>query len=168
MTLAEKCRDMTAIQTPQRLLRMATIPQGAINSVAQFQRGVHSILGGQIKTKKGRPFLDDSGVHGPKTKYDNEMVPGIRRYVLEHIQNLDNVVADVERSGGTIHGGKSQFCTDGVKLLGYLCDFNGRHPEESKVQKIVDCWKRRRLALAPLATGNVKASIHDLGSNSGQ
>ena len=139
MTLAEKCRDMTAIQTPLGLLRMATIPQGATNSVAQFQRGVHSILKEQIKTKKGRPFLDDFGVHGPKTKYDNEMVmPGIRRYVLEHIQNLDNVLADVERSGGTIHGGKSQFCMDGVKLLGYLCDFNGRHPEESKVRKIVD------------------------------
>ena len=51
-------------------------------------------------------------------------MPGIRRYVL----------ADVERSRCTVHGAKAQFCMDGIKLLEYLCDFDERHSEDSKMQ----------------------------------
>ena len=51
------------------------------------------------------------GVKGPKTKYNNEEVAlGIRRYILEHIQNLDKVLADLEKAEVTIAEAKSQFC----------------------------------------------------------
>ena len=51
------------------------------------------------------------GAKGPKTKYNNkEVAPGIRRYILEYIQNLDKVLADLERAGVTIARAKSQFC----------------------------------------------------------
>ena len=60
---------------------------------------------------RAKLFLDNMGVNGPKTKYKNEKVAlGIRRYVLEHIKNLDKVLADLERAGITIAMGKSQFC----------------------------------------------------------
>ena len=79
------------------------------------------------------------GVKGPKTKYNNEEIaPGIRRYVLELIQNLDKVLADLERAGATIAGAKSQFCHTGIKIVGYICDADGRHPDTSKVLKILD------------------------------
>lgn len=77
-------------------------------------------------------------VKRPKTKYYNEeLAPGIRRYVLEHIKNLDKVLADLERAGVTIAGAKSQFCPAGLKIVGYICDADGRYPDTSKGLKIL-------------------------------
>ncbi len=80
--------------TPLGLMRMTTLPQGATNSVAQFVQIVLKILAPHLRDR-AKLFLDDLGVKGSKTKYNNEEVaPGIRRYVFEHIQNLDKVMAD--------------------------------------------------------------------------
>ena len=106
-------------------------------SVSQFVRITYKILDAQTP-ERARPFLDDIGVKGPKTDYDNEEVSkGVRRFVLEHIINLDQVLADVERSGATLSGSKSQFCMPGLKIVGYVCDKYGRHPQISKIEKIV-------------------------------
>ena len=137
------CRDLTAFMTPIGLLRMTTLPQGATNSVAQFVRIVTRILRDHIPDK-ARPFLDDIGVKGPKTTYNNEEVlPGIRRYMAEHIKSLDGVLADIERAGCTISGPKSHFCMRGLKVVGYICDVDGRHPDTAKVIKIID-WPECR------------------------
>ena len=75
----------------------------------------------------------------PKTKYINEeLAPGIRRYVLEHIQNLDMVLTDFERVEVTIAGAKSQFCQAGIKIVRYICDADSYHPNICKVLKILD------------------------------
>lgn len=59
---------------------------------------------------RAEPFLADVGIKGPKTTYNNqELASGIRRYVVKHIQNLDSVLADLERASITIGGAKSQF-----------------------------------------------------------
>lgn len=48
-------------------------------------------------------FLDDVGIRGLKTTYNNEeLAPGIRRFVVEHVQNLDAELVDLERAGITI------------------------------------------------------------------
>ena len=136
--LDEKSRDLTAFMTSLGLMQMTTLPQGATNSVAHFVRIIFKILAPHLQDQ-AKPFLDDLGVKGPKTKYNNEEVaPEIRRYVLEHIQNLDKVLADLERARVTIAGGKSQFCRAGIKIVGYICDADGRHPDTSKVLKILD------------------------------
>jgi len=138
MELDEGSRDMTAFQTPLGLLRMATIPMGATNSVGQFVRATQRILAKHIP-HDAVVYLDDVGVKGPKTKYDNEEVsPGIRKYMLEHLQSLDRVLASIELSGAKLNGGKSQFCQSGIVIVGYACDYDGRHPEAAKVAKIVD------------------------------
>jgi hypothetical protein len=54
-------------------------------------------------------YLDNIGVRGPTTTYDNTKdLPSIRRFIREHIQNLDQVLASLERAGLTISGPKSQ------------------------------------------------------------
>ncbi len=58
--------------------------------------------------------------------------------MVEHIQNLDKVLADLERAGVTIARAKSQFCRAGIKIVRYICDVDGRHPDTSKVLKILD------------------------------
>lgn len=140
MTLAKASRDLTGFQTPIGLLRMTRLPQGATNSVAQFVRLVTRILFRHLR-KGVKPFVDDVGIPGPRSDYGGEeAAPGIRRFILEHIQLIDQVLADIERSGCTISGAKSQFCMQGVKLVGYVCDRHGRHPDVSKVIKILE-WK---------------------------
>ena len=58
--------------------------------------------------------------------------------MVEYIQNLDKVLADLEQAGVTIAGTKSQFCQASIKIVGYICDTNGGHPETSKILKIID------------------------------
>jgi hypothetical protein len=106
----------------------------------QFVRIVVKILADLIPTVC-QPFLDDIGVKGPYSRYrDVEVIPGIRQFVLEHIQNLDKVLADIERSGATISGEKSQFCMEGIKIVGFVCNARGRSPESAKIAKVVD-WE---------------------------
>ncbi|KIW21975.1 uncharacterized protein PV07_12622 [Cladophialophora immunda] len=103
---------------------------GATNSVAQFVRITNDILRGRIPDRT-RLFLGDIAIKGPKTDYgQQEVAPGIRKYVLEHIQDLDEVRLDLERAGATIAGPKLQLCVVGIEVVGYICDKEGRHPQE--------------------------------------
>ena len=154
--LDKESRDLTAFMTPLGLMRMTTLAQGATNSVAQFVRIVLKILAPHLRDR-AKPFLDDVGIKGPKTTYNNEeLAPGIRRYVVEHIQNLDKVLADLERAGVTIAGAKSQFCRAGIKIVRYICDADGRHPDTSKVLKILDWPKYIDTTLACVFMGVIK------------
>ena len=86
------------------------------------------------------PFLDDIGVKGPLSIYnEKEALPGIRQFVLEHIQSLDKTLVRLERAGCTI-GPKSQFCIDGINIVGFICGAEGRSPDNAKVIKILE-WK---------------------------
>ncbi len=77
LVLVLEYRDITAFMTPLRLLQMTTLPQGATNSVAQFVRVVMRILN-DLFLIVAMPFLDDIGVKGPYTTYDDkETLPGI-------------------------------------------------------------------------------------------
>ncbi len=71
--------------TPLGLMRMTTLPQGATNSVAQFVQIVLKFLAPYL-CDQAKSILDDVGVKGPKTKYNNkEVASRIKRYVFEHI-----------------------------------------------------------------------------------
>jgi hypothetical protein len=84
------------------------------------------------------PFLDDVGVKGPMSTYDDiEVLPRIRKFVIEHIQSLDRTLVQIERAGGPI-GPKSQFCIDGISLVGFVYGAEGRSPDSAKVIKILE------------------------------
>jgi hypothetical protein len=58
--------------------------------------------------------MDNINIKGPKTIYNNEeIVFGIRRYILEHIIWIDGILTDLKRAGYTILKAKSQFCMPG-------------------------------------------------------
>jgi hypothetical protein len=137
LTLDVRSRDLTAFMTPLGLLRMTTPPQGATNSVAQFVRVVMTILE-DLFPKIAVPFIDDIAVKGPYSDYDEEIVlPGIRRFVYEHFQNLDITLDRVERAGACI-GDKSQFCCkNGMVVVGFVCGSFGRSPSSSGITKIL-------------------------------
>src|SRR6266487_2063728 len=84
------------------------------------------------------PFLDDVGVKGLYTDYDREeALPGIQRYILEHIQNLDKTLERIERVGGLIRA-KSQFYKNRLNIVRFVCNSKGREPSVDKVVKILN------------------------------
>ncbi|EKD12134.1 gag-pol polyprotein [Drepanopeziza brunnea f. sp. 'multigermtubi' MB_m1] len=79
-TLYQSSKDFTAFFTPLGLFRCTTLPQGAINSVAQFVRTVNLILR-PLQLKVFMLFVDDIRVKRSQTDYfDEEALSGIRRF----------------------------------------------------------------------------------------
>ena len=68
--------------------------------------------------------------------------------ILEAIQSLDEVLADIEIAGGTILGFKSSFVCKGLKIVAFVCDSHGRHPVAEKVGKIVELLACRNVTEA--------------------
>ena len=86
------------------------------------------------------PFLDDIGVKGLLSAYNNkEALLGIKQFVIEHIQALNRTLVQLERASCTISL-KSQFYIDGIKIVGFICRVEGRTPNSVKVIKILK-WK---------------------------
>ena len=134
--------------TPFGLMRMATLPQGYTNGVQVFDRVIRKVLAEQIAQGRAKPFIDDVGVkplsrgfykkNGDANGEFEEVFPGVKRYVMEAIMSLDETLADIERSGGTISGEKSEFLMDGIKMVPFVCGSKGRTPEEVKIRKITN------------------------------
>ena len=76
------------------LIRMTRLPQDWTNSVAEFIRIIERIHYRQIPWEV-RPFIDDIGITGPKSRYnDEEISPGIRQFVFEHAQIFRRFMSD--------------------------------------------------------------------------
>jgi hypothetical protein len=58
---------------------------------------------------------------------------------LEHIYSLDRTLEHLERAGCKI-GPKSQFCMDGIKIVGFVYGAEGRSPDSAKITKILE-WR---------------------------
>jgi hypothetical protein len=83
--------------------------------------------------------MDNIGIKGLKTTYNNEeIVFGIRRYILKHIIWMNRVLTDLERIRYTILKVKSQFCMPRFRVIGFIYDILKRYPDIFKVIKIVE------------------------------
>ncbi|KAF2206142.1 hypothetical protein CERZMDRAFT_54169, partial [Cercospora zeae-maydis SCOH1-5] len=70
------------------------------------------------------PFLDDIAIYRLKTKYSNkEVKPRLRRFVVEYIKNLNEVLTNLKRVGLTI--------------VGYITNKYSRHLDTERVVKLV-------------------------------
>ena len=113
--------------------------QSVINSISQFVRVIIKILEEYI-SHRALPFLNDIEIKSLKSRYNNEEkpdLPGVRKFVLKHIQNLNKVLTDIERAGGVISAEKSKFNFAELIVIGYIYDNNKRHSEQVKIAKIV-------------------------------
>lgn len=143
MILHPNSRDMTSFSTPIGILRICRLPQGATNSVAQFMRVMVRILY-DLMPNICQAFLNDIGVKGPTSTYNDEEVPelpGVRRYIAEHLYNLDQVLVNCELAGATISAVKSEWCRKKINMVGYVCGANGRSPQDKKIEKLKG-WTR--------------------------
>jgi hypothetical protein len=85
------------------------------------------------------PYMDDIAVKGSKDNYNNALMePGIRRFIREYIINIDKVLCNLELSGATASGFKSDWCYNSIGIVGYVVDRNGRYLAPKKVIKIAE------------------------------
>jgi hypothetical protein len=74
-----------------------------------------------------------------KITYNNEFILfEIRRYVMKHIQWLNDVLTDIERADCTIFEKKSQFCCERLRVIDFVCDVEKRHSDTTKIIKILN------------------------------
>ena len=140
-----KSRDLTAFQTPLGLLQLTSLPTGFTNSPAEFQQSVTFILQDEIP-HTANIFIDDLPIKGPKTAYLDENGnpetlkenPGIRRFIWEHAKDVNRIMHRIAESGGTFSGLKSQICLPEVVILGHKCTPEGRMPESSRIEKVMN------------------------------
>ena len=143
--LGEKSRDYTTFQTPFGALRLVTLPMGWTNSVPIFHDDVTYILQDEIPHIT-RPYIDDVPVKGPKTRYElpdggYETIPenrGIRRFVWEHMQNMNRILQRIKYAGGTFSGKKSYICCAEFIVVGHKCTYEGRRPEAERMTTILN------------------------------
>ena len=148
--LDERSRDMTTFQSPLGPLRLRSVPQGGTNSVAEFQRTVTFILEDELPDPVDI-FVDDVGVKGPRTKYEQadgqpELTkenPQVRRYVREHLVNMNRVLHKMKRYGGTFSGKKLMICASEADVVGFRCSYEGRRVSERALEKL-EAWPTPR------------------------
>jgi hypothetical protein len=128
ISLAGYSQDIMTFYMPLGLLRITTLPQGRINSVSQFQCAEIG-PGWWIRAE---------------SEYDREEVmPGVRRHIMKHLQNLDAVLAEVKLAGGTVSGTMRQLVKEGVELVGHCCTGEGRYPIKEKIMGWETCHNQK-------------------------
>lgn len=138
-------RDLTTFQTPLGSYRLTAIPMGYTNSAQILHGDTTFILQDEIPHVT-IPFIDDIPLKGPQSRYELpdgsfEAIdgnPSIRRFVWEHLQNVNRVLHRLGKFGATVSGHKSLLCVPEVVAVGHRCTYEGRVPEESRIQKIRD------------------------------
>ena len=109
-----------------------------------FQGHVTFIL--QDELEVAPPFLDDIPILGRKTRYMREdgtceTIPentGIRRFVWEHLQDVNRIFHRMKHAGATFSGHKLWIGMREVNIVSHTCNFEGRVPDQARVSKITN------------------------------
>src|SRR5919198_3109631 len=125
-------------------MRLVTLPMGWTNSVPIFHDDVTEILKPEIP-EYTIPYIDDVPVRGPASRYQSadgtyETIAensGIRRFVWEHVQNVNRILQRMKYCGGTFSGKKSLVCAAEIEVVGHTCSYDGRKPSDDKIGAIM-------------------------------
>lgn len=86
-------------------------------------------------------FIDDLGVKGPQSRYNDESIPGnpnIQRFVFEYIQRLDEFLGTIINVGITASGKKCVLAATKLKIVGSVVSLDGWIMAPSVIQKVLD------------------------------
>ena len=124
--LEESARKYTTINTHRGLFQYCRLPFGIASAPAIFQRTMESLLGDIPMCKA---YLDDIIISG--------------RNDVEHLQNLQKVLARLRENGLKLKKEKCAFMQDSVQYLGHQLDASGIKPEPGKVAAIKEAPRPR-------------------------
>ncbi|GBG83926.1 hypothetical protein CBR_g37797 [Chara braunii] len=130
-------RPVTAMHTPRGLIHMNVAPQGWTNAVTMVQRAMIRVMQ-SVNSHITQPYIDDLAVKGPAVKESDEVSPGVRRFVWEHIEDLEKVLSLLEEHNLTASGAKSRHFIREATILRFVCSEKGRRPDVKKTDKITE------------------------------
>ncbi|GBG69338.1 hypothetical protein CBR_g4034 [Chara braunii] len=130
-------RPVTAMHTPRGLIHMNVAPQGWTNAVAMVQRAMIRVMQ-SVSPHITQPYIDDLAVKELAVKETDEVSPGVRRFVWEHIQDLEKVLSLLEEHNLTASGAKSRYCMREATILRFICSEKGQRPDVKKTDKITE------------------------------
>lgn len=118
---------------------------GWTNSVPIFHDDVTYALQAEVP-EFTIPYINDVPIRGPATRYeteegDFERVPennGIRRFVWEHMLNVNRIIQRIKYVGATFSGQKSILCDNYITVVGHRCTYKGRLPSAEKVGVLME------------------------------
>jgi hypothetical protein len=136
---------------------LTSLPQGATNSMPEFQRCVTHVLAEEV-LEYGDGFVDDVTVYGPSSRYDDEEVaPEIRRFVYEYVNTLTHFLIRFKAAGITASGRKLILATPMLEVIGSVVSADSWHLAQGLVSKIVK-WP------IPTTVSNVRAFLGTAGA----
>ncbi|GBG91718.1 hypothetical protein CBR_g53532 [Chara braunii] len=100
-------RHMTTMHTPLRLVKMMVVPMGWTNGVAVFQRAMIAVLK-EFIPKKVEVFLDDFPIKRSVERDETEVLPGVRKFVVDHMSDVRDVLVKLDDANLTVSGTKSR------------------------------------------------------------
>ncbi|GBG59559.1 hypothetical protein CBR_g49819 [Chara braunii] len=145
-------RPATAMHTLRGLIHMNVAPQGWTNSVAMVQRAMIRAMQ-SVSPHITQPYIDDLAVKGPTVKESDKVLPGVRRFVWKHIQDLEKVLSLLEEHNLTASGAKSRHCMREATILGFVCSEKGRRPDVKKTDKITEWTEGEAVENTPPVDG---------------
>jgi hypothetical protein len=135
-----KSRPLQAFHSPIGARQQATMAHGYTNAMQEFTRRVsHSLK--PIAPHKADAFVDDCGIKGPRSRYDDVTIPGntkIRRFVWEYAQNLDEFLGTLIMAGITASGSKTILAALDLYIVGSVVSLEGWKISPSLVQRVLD------------------------------
>ncbi|OMH82714.1 hypothetical protein AX774_g3799 [Zancudomyces culisetae] len=81
-------------------------------------------------------IIDNGGIKGSKFKDESIVLPGVRRFVYDHIMDCKEILKEILKAGLTISLEKSKFGKKSIDIVGFRCDEQGRQPLASNVNEI--------------------------------
>ncbi len=120
------------------LLRLTWLPQGHMNSVAEFQRCSQHMIG-SMYPEQSEVFIDDCTIKGPKSMYTGNTILGndqIRVFVWKYAKSVQELLARVLESGVTISGLKMVLAMPRLQLLGAEVAIDGAHVSHEVTVKL--------------------------------
>lgn len=139
--LHKDLRPLTACNTPGLgSVQLTSLPMGYTNSMQEFQRCTSHICY-NMGPDKAQAFVDNIGIKGPKTQYNNEAIPenkNIRRFVWEYAHTLYEALATLIIAGATASGKKLVLAAEKVHIVGHICSLEGIRPHHGIVTKVTN------------------------------
>ena len=135
--------NLTSFQMPLGALQCTVLLQGSTNAVAIFHGDVSFILEPEIP-QVARPFVDDTAIHGPASRYETpgggfETIPtnaGNRRFMWEHLCDVHCILHCLGHAGVTISEPKISIAAPELAILRHKCTYSGHVPQNSKADKV--------------------------------
>ena len=164
-------RDLTTFQTPYGPHRLVKLPMGWTNSVPIFHDDVTYMMRDEIP-EYTIPYVDDVPIRGPGTRYElpgggYETIPEnplIRRFVWEHLQNVNRIIQRMRYCGGTFSGPKAFLCCAETVVVGHRCTYEGQKPEDRIATTVLTwppCSSKTQVRAFLGTVGQLRMFIHN-------